>query len=284
MTYTIAFEEIPKQKDIEILSHGISQNAKQKRGLNPVVPFAFFIRNENNKIMGGFNGNIGYDWLYVDQLWADESLRGKGYGTALMRAAEKLAIDLAITWTLFKDQSRVIFKSKLGLDNHTWLRAKAWTLWKALITVAGFTNPNNVETKQCCRDEIKIKYGQRIGDNIVCPFIVYFQNKTIGFIQYYWTSKVGDGWWPNEDDYTVGIDQFIGERDYINKGYGTEMLKSFVAMLFSNPNIHKIITEADPKNFRAQRCYEKVGFKKIGIIHTPDGESVLYELLINPIS
>jgi aminoglycoside phosphotransferase (APT) family kinase protein len=59
------------------------------------------------------------------------------------------ACDLAITWTLFKDQSRAIFKSKLGLDDHTWLRAKAWTLWKALITAAGFTNPNNSEAKQC---------------------------------------------------------------------------------------------------------------------------------------
>lgn len=93
MTYSITFEKNPKQKDIEILTHGISQNAQQKRGLDPVVPFAFFIRDENNEIIGGCNGNIGYDWLYVDQLWVNDSLRGKGYGTALMRAAEKLALE-----------------------------------------------------------------------------------------------------------------------------------------------------------------------------------------------
>ena len=28
--------------------------------------------------------------MYVDQLWVDESLRGKGYGTRLMQAAEEL--------------------------------------------------------------------------------------------------------------------------------------------------------------------------------------------------
>jgi hypothetical protein len=65
------------------------------------------------------------------------------------------------------------------------------------------------------RDEIKIKYGQRINNKTIYPFIVYHQNKPIGFIQYYWASKVGDGWWPNENDHTVGIDQFIGEIDYI---------------------------------------------------------------------
>ncbi len=76
-----------------MLSQGISLNAKLKKGLEPVVPFAFFVRDENNEIKGGCNGNIGYDWLYVDQLWVEEALRGKGYGTALMHAAEKLALD-----------------------------------------------------------------------------------------------------------------------------------------------------------------------------------------------
>jgi uncharacterized protein YciI/GNAT superfamily N-acetyltransferase len=89
--YSIQYEKNPTPKDIEILSLGISLNAKAKRGLDPVVPFAFFIRDENNEIKGGCNGNIGYDWLYVDQLWIDESLREQGYGTKLMNSAEALA-------------------------------------------------------------------------------------------------------------------------------------------------------------------------------------------------
>lgn len=125
------------------------------------------------------------------------------------------------------------------------------------------------------RDEIKITYGQRIGDHIVCPFIIYYHDKPIGFIQYYWASKVGDGWWPNEDDHTVGTDQFIGEIDYINKGYGTAMLKAFIEFLFCDPNVHKIMTEADPQNLRAKRCYEKAGFIEQGMVSTPDGESMM---------
>ncbi len=93
MKYSINYENTPKQNDIEILSRGIALNAKQKRGLEHPVPFAFFIRDENNEIKGGCNGNIGYDWLYVDQLWVEEPLRGKGHGTALLQAAEELAIN-----------------------------------------------------------------------------------------------------------------------------------------------------------------------------------------------
>lgn len=59
------------------------------------------------------------------------------------------ACDLAITWTFFKDESREIFEKSLKLDDHTWLRGKAWTLWKALVTAAGFTNPNNAESVLC---------------------------------------------------------------------------------------------------------------------------------------
>lgn len=93
MKYQISYEKSPQQKDIETLSQGISQHAKKIKNLDPVVPFAFFIRDENNLIKGGCNGNIGYNWLYVDQLWVEDNIRNQGYGTQLMNAAEKLAKD-----------------------------------------------------------------------------------------------------------------------------------------------------------------------------------------------
>lgn len=59
------------------------------------------------------------------------------------------ACDLAIAWTFFKDESRKVFQEKMQLDKDTWARARGWTLWKALIVAAGFTNPNNNESAQC---------------------------------------------------------------------------------------------------------------------------------------
>lgn len=41
------------------------------------------------------------------------------------------ACDLVIAWTFFKYEAREIFMREMNLDNDTWLRAKAWALWKA---------------------------------------------------------------------------------------------------------------------------------------------------------
>ena len=41
------------------------------------------------------------------------------------------ACDLVIAWTFLKNKSRDIFRQEMNLDEDTWLRAKAWALWKA---------------------------------------------------------------------------------------------------------------------------------------------------------
>lgn len=120
-------------------------------------------------------------------------------------------------------------------------------------------------------EEIKSKYRSRIGDNIVLSFIAYLKDKPIGFIQYYYANKIGDGWWPNETAGTVGIDQFIGEKEYINRGYGTKMIGQFLEKLFSDNKINKIITDVDENNHRAIRCYEKLGFCFSHKMNTPQG-------------
>lgn len=44
--------------------------------------------------------------------------------------------DLAISWTLFDEKAREVFRNRLGLDRETWERARGWCLWKALIVIA----------------------------------------------------------------------------------------------------------------------------------------------------
>lgn len=132
-------------------------------------------------------------------------------------------------------------------------------------------------------DVIKTKYRERVRDDFVVPFIAYLKDKPIGFIQYYHADKVGNGWWPDEIAGTVGIDQFIGEEDYIGKGLGTSMIGEFIDNLFSNPNIKKIITDVDNKNKRAIHCYEKVGFTFVKELLTPDGLANLMQMTRNAI-
>jgi aminoglycoside phosphotransferase (APT) family kinase protein len=62
-----------------------------------------------------------------------------------MLAVGDPACDLAIAWTLFEGESREIFRALLPFDGGTWARARAWTLWKALIIATGLTDTNAIE-------------------------------------------------------------------------------------------------------------------------------------------
>ena len=74
--------------------------------------------------------------------------------------------------------------------------------------------------------------------------------KPIGYFQHY---LAGDG--------SIGIDQFIGEEDYINRGVGTEAIAIFIEMIMRKHAPASIILDPSPDNKRAIRCYEKVGFR-----------------------
>jgi aminoglycoside phosphotransferase (APT) family kinase protein len=46
------------------------------------------------------------------------------------------ACDLVIAWTYLSDKARDIFISTMALDDDTWLRSRAWALWKATFDVS----------------------------------------------------------------------------------------------------------------------------------------------------
>ena len=60
----------------------------------------------------------------------------------------------------------------------------------------------------------------------------------------------------------VGI--FIGNKNFWNKGYGTEALSLLLDFGFKVLNLHNISLTAVSFNSRAIKVYEKIGFKVIG--------------------
>ncbi|WP_100488273.1 GNAT family N-acetyltransferase [Sporolactobacillus pectinivorans] len=49
------------------------------------------LKDDAGKLFGGITGTIFWAHLHVDFLWVDQSMRGKGYGSKLLRMAERLA-------------------------------------------------------------------------------------------------------------------------------------------------------------------------------------------------
>lgn len=124
--------------------------------------------------------------------------------------------------------------------------------------------------------QVREKYLPRLGGGTVSPYLACLNVVPIGFIQSYVTAAPGDGWWPDEcDPRVMGIDQFLADPDNLGKGLGSEMVAQFVQLLFENPAVTKVQTDPAPNNLRAIRCYEKAGFRRVGVIDTPDGPVLL---------
>lgn len=124
-------------------------------------------------------------------------------------------------------------------------------------------------------DEFKQKFLSKLPERGVSPFIIQINSKPVGYIQHYEAKKVGGGWWPDAEDGTFGIDQFIGEASLIGQGLGTKIIAKFVDYLFQLPQVKSIITDPEPKNKRAIRAYEKAGFKPVQEIKTPGADALL---------
>ncbi len=57
----------------------------------------------------------------------------------------------------------------------------------------------------------------------------------------------------------------IGEKDYWEKGYGTDAVMTLLGYLFNELQLHKVYLWTFSYNTRAQRCYEKCGFVREGV-------------------
>jgi len=65
---------------------------------------------------------------------------------------------------------------------------------------------------------------------------------------------------------TAEIGIFIGDKDYWGKGYGSEALSLLIDYAYQTLNLHNIMLRVYSFNERAIKCYESIGFKKIGVI------------------
>ncbi|MEH1968188.1 GNAT family N-acetyltransferase [Nostoc sp.] len=108
------------------------------------------------------------------------------------------------------------------------------------------------------------------GDEPVVPCLFYYQNIPIGYLQYCALNDLSQTdrqlYHLDETDRVYGIDLFIGETDYWNKGIGTTILSAIINYLFEQLQAHKIVIDPHVDNLRAIRCYEKCGFVKVKLL------------------
>ncbi|WP_243522722.1 GNAT family N-acetyltransferase [Bacillus pseudomycoides] len=141
-------------------------------------------------------------------------------------------------------------------ENDVKILSKWLTTPEVLQYYEGRDNPQSLE-------QVRKKFiSYSISDVKRC--LVEYAGKPIGFIQIYPV----DSKWKNlygyvENQNIWGMDQFIGDIAYWNKGIGTELVKVAITYIIDVLEAEAIAMDPRTGNERAIRCYEKCGFQKV---------------------
>jgi RimJ/RimL family protein N-acetyltransferase len=96
-----------------------------------------------------------------------------------------------------------------------------------------------------------------------------FDGRHIGNVMYYNMDY-------NRREAEIGIT--IGVRDYWSRGYGTDLMRTFIGYMFDNLPLERVYLKTLDWNHRAQRCFEKAGFKRYGSSRRGEYNFILMEV------
>jgi RimJ/RimL family protein N-acetyltransferase len=70
----------------------------------------------------------------------------------------------------------------------------------------------------------------------------------------------------------------IGDRNYWDKGYGTDAVSTIVNYIFLHTNLKRVYLKTLDWNLRAQKCFQNCGFTPCGQLNRDGNNFVLMEL------
>lgn len=87
MDSRVTIESPPLRDNHKILDDALVTDIAKTAPIN-YQPLAIFLRDENGVIKGGLSGGSFWDWYSLGFLWIDDSIKGQGWGKALLETLE----------------------------------------------------------------------------------------------------------------------------------------------------------------------------------------------------
>jgi GNAT superfamily N-acetyltransferase len=86
----LSLDLVPTAEDVRLIADGLFETVESLFA-TPLErrPFSVFVRTPAGAVVGGLNARIAFGDLHVDQLWCARQIRGRGYGSLLLREAEQ---------------------------------------------------------------------------------------------------------------------------------------------------------------------------------------------------
>lgn len=125
------------------------------------------------------------------------------------------------------------------------------------------------------------------GNGYDYPFVIIIDEKPVGYIvccdlyAYRTINPLPKGNFTQEDPGSYCIDLFIGNEEYLNRGFGTEIMTQFTQYVIEHFKAEKVLIDPETDNKRAIRCYGKVGYKFLRYGHDGVSGSTVMQLLCN---
>jgi GNAT superfamily N-acetyltransferase len=97
--YKVVVDYAPSDADNDVVREGITAFNEKILGERDKA-FSIFLKNDSGKIFGGIQAFLGTESVYIDILWVEQSLQKRGYGTKLLEAVEREAIQNGCIFSL----------------------------------------------------------------------------------------------------------------------------------------------------------------------------------------
>lgn len=133
-------------------------------------------------------------------------------------------------------------------------------------------------------EDVNKRYLPRINrEQPTHPYLIIINNQKIGYIQTYLISDYPDySQYVAVNECAAGLDLFIGEKEYLNKGLGNIIIRKFLReYVFELTDAQSCIIGPEPNNKVAIKAYEKAGFKYLKTIQIPDEKEPEYLMKIS---
>lgn len=131
-------------------------------------------------------------------------------------------------------------------------------------------------------EQVAEKYVPRIrGQEPIRCFIILVDDEPVGLIQTY---RVGD--FPDYAQHlpvppdTAGIDLYIGRADYLYRGLGSSILRTFLEAVIVPSGVTTVSIDPSIENRAAIRAYQKAGFRHLVTKQIPDEPEPTYLMFL----
>ena len=90
--YDLVLTDSPDPADVQVIREGLNAHSAAQGVPIDWVPLMLFLCDRQGTVVGGLTGGTYWGWLYIGRLWIEEHLRGQGYGSRVLMAAEQEAL------------------------------------------------------------------------------------------------------------------------------------------------------------------------------------------------